>query len=110
MVVVTSISFCNSPNPASIILRCVSLSPGFPRGLPAENFVETILGGLVSSVISFLNEIQTVLTPAFSIFLAITPIAWLQRTHVGVRKAMSMPLSLSIMPSLAEFLNSLSVL
>ena len=108
--VVPSISFWSSPNPASIILRWVLLSPGLPSGLPAENFVETILGGLESSVISFLNEIQTVLTPAFSMLLAITPTAWLQRTQVGVRKAMSTPFSLSIFPSFFELFNSSLVL
>ena len=75
MVVVIFISLCSSLNPASMILRWVLLSPGFPSGLPAENFVETIRGGLEISVISFLNEMQTVLTPAFSMFLAIRPAA-----------------------------------
>ncbi|GBE04240.1 hypothetical protein BMS3Abin09_01173 [bacterium BMS3Abin09] len=110
MIVVLLISCCSSPNPASMILRCVSISPGFPSGFPAENFVETILGGLASPVISGLNEIQTVLIPAFSMFLAISPTDWLQRIHVGVRKTISTPLSLSIPPSFAEFFNSLSVL
>lgn len=110
MVFVPSMFFWSNPNPASIILRWVLLSPGFPSGLPAENLVEIILGGLESSVISFLNEMQTVLTPSCSMFLAITPTDWLQRTHVGVKKAMSTPFSLSILPSFFEFFISSPVL
>ncbi len=47
--------------------------PGLPSGLPADELTDRILGGLDSSVISFLNVAQTVLMPASSMLLAINP-------------------------------------
>lgn len=52
---------------------CIFLSPGLPRGLPAEDFKDRIPGGLDSPVISFLNETHTVLIPDSSSPLAISP-------------------------------------
>jgi hypothetical protein len=72
-VVISFIFLCNKSKPASIMSRCIFLSPGFPRGLPGENFRERILGGLVSSMISFLNVTHTVLMPDSSMPLAVSP-------------------------------------
>lgn len=72
-VVMSVISFCNKSKPASIMSRCIFLSPGCPRGLPGENLRESILGGLVSSIMSFLNVTHTVLMPDSSIPLAVSP-------------------------------------
>lgn len=104
MIVVTSMFLFRSLNPASIILFWVFLSIGFPRGFPAEVFAFIILGALASSVISFLKVMHTVLIPAFSIYLEISPTDWLQRTHVGVMKAICTPISLSLLPTFFAFL------
>jgi hypothetical protein len=57
----------------SIILRCILLSPGFPRGFPAEDLTVTILGGFDNPVMSFLKVTQTVLMPDVSRVLDINP-------------------------------------
>lgn len=72
-VVISFIFFCSKSKPASIISRCIFLSPGFPRGLPGENLSDNILGGLASSIKSFLNVTHTVLIPDSSTTLAISP-------------------------------------
>jgi hypothetical protein len=53
--------------------RWVVVSPGLPRGLPGENFMDNTLGGLASSIMSLRNVAHTVLMPAFSTPLAISP-------------------------------------
>jgi hypothetical protein len=87
-----------------MIFLCLLLSPGLPRGLPAEDFTDRILGGLESSVISPLNETHTVLMPDFSRPLAISPTDWLHNTQVGVKKAISTPSPLRCLPTFDEFL------
>jgi hypothetical protein len=87
----------------------VFISPGLPRGLPGENFMDNTLGGLVSSIMSFRKVVHTVLIPASSITLAVSPTDWLQITQVGVRKAMSTPSSLRRFPTSLEFSSNLSV-
>ena len=100
------ISCRSRSNPASIMARCVLISPGAPSGLPADDFTQTILGGLESSVISFLNVMHTVLTPAFSMALAISPTDWQQSTQAGVRKTISTPSFLTRLPSSSEFFSN----
>jgi hypothetical protein len=51
----------------------VFMSPGLPSGLPGENFIDKILGGLASSIRSERNVVHTVLIPDASIPLAISP-------------------------------------
>ncbi len=60
-------------------------------------------GGLVSPIMSLRKVVHTVLMPAFSRPLAISPTDWLQITHAGVRKAMSTPSSFRRFPTIAEF-------
>ncbi len=54
-------------------------------------------------MMSFLNVTETVLIPAFSNSLAINPTDWLQITHVGVRKAISISRFLRRLPTSLEF-------
>ena len=86
--------------------RWVFVSPGLPSGFPGENFMDSTLGGLASSIRSLLNVVHTVLIPASSIPRAISPIDWLQMTQVGVRKAISTPRSFSSAPTFLEFSSS----
>lgn len=73
MTVMSLMFFCRSSNPASMMPRWVATSPGFPRGLPGENFMDRILGGRASLMRSLLNVVQTVLIPAPSTPRAISP-------------------------------------
>ena len=89
-----------------MIYLCIFLSPGLPRGLPAEDFTDKIRGGRDSVVISCLNETHTVLIPDSSRPLAISPTDWLHNTQVGVKKAISTPSPFRCLPALIEFLIS----
>jgi hypothetical protein len=71
--VMSLISLCRRPKPASMMPFWVSISPGLPSGLPGENFRDSILGGLASSMMSLRNVVQTVLIPSSSRTLAISP-------------------------------------
>jgi hypothetical protein len=79
--------------------RWVFISPGLPSGLPGENFIDSVLGGLASSMMSLLNVVHTVLIPASSIPRAISPTDWLQITQVGVKNAISTPSSFRRAPA-----------
>ena len=71
--------------------------------------MDNTLGGLVSSIMSFRNVVHTVLIPDSSIPLAVSPTDWLQRTQVGVRKAMSTPSFFRRFPTFLAFSSNVSV-